>query len=49
MFRRYSNREALVRNFRWYCENQARFQGKSGVSHRVPWSQGILKLVKAFF
>ena len=46
---RYSNRQALVRNYRWYCRNRARFTGASGVSHRVPWNQGILKLVKAFF
>ncbi len=46
---RYSNRQALVRNFRWYCENRERFARASGVSHRVPWNQGFLKLVKAFF
>jgi nucleoside-diphosphate-sugar epimerase len=46
---RYSNREALVRNYRWYLEHQAEFQGKSGVSHRVPWKQGILGLAKLFF
>jgi nucleoside-diphosphate-sugar epimerase len=46
---RFSNRQALVRNYRWYCENRARFAGASGVSHRVPWNQGILKIVKAFF
>jgi nucleoside-diphosphate-sugar epimerase len=46
---RYSNREALVRNYRWYCENRDRIAGTRGVSHRVPWNQGILKLVKAFF
>lgn len=46
---RYSNRDALVRNYRWYLEHQGEFQGKSGVSHRVPWKQGILGLAKLFF
>jgi nucleoside-diphosphate-sugar epimerase len=46
---RYSNRQALVRNYRWYCANIDRRSGAHGVSHRVPWNQGIFKLVKAFF
>ena len=45
----YSNQDALVRNYVWYIENLASFEGSSGVSHRVPWSQGILKLAKIFF
>jgi len=46
---RYSNREALVRNYEWYLANRERFQGASGVSHRVPWKQGILGLAKRLF
>ncbi len=46
---RYSNRDALIRNYDWYLANLSRFQGSSGVSHRVPWSQGILQLAKHFF
>jgi nucleoside-diphosphate-sugar epimerase len=46
---RFSNSAALVRNFCWYRDNLAQFEGKRGVSHRVPWNQGILKLVKVFF
>jgi len=45
----FSNQDALVRNYIWYIENLASFQGSSGVSHRVPWSQGILKLAKVLF
>lgn len=45
----YSNQDALVRNYVWYIENLSNFEGSSGVSHRVPWSQGILKLAKVFF
>ncbi|MXZ21097.1 MAG: NAD-dependent epimerase/dehydratase family protein [Caldilineaceae bacterium SB0665_bin_25] len=45
----FSNQDALVRNYIWYIENLASFKGSSGVSHRVPWSQGILKLAKVLF
>jgi len=46
---RYSNKDALLRNYEWYCENLSRFENKSGTSHTVPWSQGSLKLAKVFF
>jgi nucleoside-diphosphate-sugar epimerase len=46
---KYSNKDALVRNYKWYLENRAKFAGASGVSHRVPWKQGILALAKKFF
>lgn len=46
---KYSNGEALLRNYKWYLANESRFKGHAGVTHRVPWSQGILKLVKLFF
>lgn len=46
---KYSNKEALVRNYVWYIEHLHEFENKSGVSHRVPWSQGILKVAKMFF
>ncbi|HSL00088.1 MAG TPA: NAD-dependent epimerase/dehydratase family protein [Rubrobacteraceae bacterium] len=46
---RFSNKEALVRNFRWYLENLKRFENASGVSHRVPWKQGAIGLLKRFF
>ena len=45
----YSNQDALLRNFKWYLENEKNFKESSGISHRVPWKQGILKLVKVFF
>lgn len=46
---KYSNKDALVRNYMWYLEHLSEFQNSSGVSHRVPWKQGVLKLAKAFF
>lgn len=46
---KFSNKDALVRNYRWYVANLPSFEGKTGVSHRVPWKQGILRLAKLFF
>jgi len=46
---KYSNKEALIRNFQWYIDNIDKFQNKSGVSHRVPWKQGALSLAKLIF
>jgi nucleoside-diphosphate-sugar epimerase len=46
---KYSNKDALLRNYAWYLENLPKFQGASGVSHRVPWKQGALGLVKKLF
>ena len=46
---KYSNRQALVRNYHWYIEHLDQFKNASGVSHRVPWKQGILRLAKIFF
>jgi nucleoside-diphosphate-sugar epimerase len=46
---KYSNKDALIRNYDWYVANLKNFENKSGVTHRVPWSQGILKVAKNFF
>lgn len=46
---KYSNKDALVRNYRWYLDNMESFQEASGVSHRVPWKQGVLALAKKLF
>ena len=46
---KYSNKDALIRNYEWYLANQASFANASGVSHRVPWKQGVLGLAKRFF
>ena len=46
---KYSNKEAMIRNYKWYLENLSKFEGKSGVTHRVPWSQGALVIAKWFF
>jgi len=46
---KYSNKDALIRNYRWYVANLDNFKHESGVSHRVPWRQGILRFAKWFF
>lgn len=49
---RYSNQQALLRNYEWFLENIDKFQGgktQDGVTHRVPWKQGVLSLIKRFF
>lgn len=46
---KYSNQAALLRNYRWYLENKGELSGEGGVTHRLPWKQKALKLVKAFF
>lgn len=45
---KYSNRDALTRNFQWYLDHLGKFENSAGVTHRQPWRQGMLKLVKLF-
>lgn len=45
----HSNIDALLRNFEWYKQHQAEFATASGVSHRVPWKQGAIGVMKRFF
>jgi len=46
---KYSNKDALIRNYEWYLENLDKFDNTAGITHRVPWSQGILRFLKIFF
>ncbi len=46
---KYSNKQALIRTYQWYLDHYKEFEDKSGVTHRVPWKQGILKTVSWFF
>ncbi|MGB8113921.1 MAG: hypothetical protein WCF22_09110, partial [Candidatus Sulfotelmatobacter sp.] len=46
---RYSNRDALIRNYNWYVAHRDEYRGKTGISHRVPWKKGALQLAKYFF
>jgi nucleoside-diphosphate-sugar epimerase len=42
---RLSNRQALVETYDWYLANRGRV-GAAGVTHRVPWEQQALGLLK---
>ncbi len=44
----YSNAEALVRAYDWYRDNKDTLPTGSGITHRIGWSQGILKIFKKF-
>jgi nucleoside-diphosphate-sugar epimerase len=46
---KFSNKDALLRNYKWYVEHRNEFINKDGISHRVPWKQGILRFAKIFF
>jgi nucleoside-diphosphate-sugar epimerase len=46
---RYSNREALIKNYEWYVAHLPKFQQTSGISHRTPWKQGLIGLGKKLF
>jgi len=46
---KFSNKQALLRNYVWYVKNLDKFKNSEGVSHRVPWKQGILGIIKKFF
>jgi len=46
---KYSNQQAMIRNYDWYLQNKVNFTGGSGVTHRLPWKQKALKLAKIFF
>ncbi|MGM0556218.1 MAG: NAD-dependent epimerase/dehydratase family protein [Myxococcota bacterium] len=44
----YSNAEALIRSYQWYIDNKATITQGTGVTHRIAWDQGVLKVFKAF-
>jgi nucleoside-diphosphate-sugar epimerase len=46
---RYSNQDALVRNYNWYLNHRGEFREVTGITHRAPWKQKALKVVKVFF
>jgi len=44
---KYSNAEALIRSYKWYLKHKNEIlSNKAGITHTVPWKQGILKLAK---
>ena len=43
---RFSNVDALTRTYDWYLANRERFARSEGVTHRAPWKQLALGLLK---
>ncbi len=46
---KYSNEQALIRNYQWYLDNIDKIDHSSGITHRAPWRQGALRLAKILF
>ena len=46
---KFSNRMALIRNYRWFVQNVSNYQNTSGITHRAPWKQGVLGILKRCF
>ena len=44
----HSNAEALIRSYQWYIDNKNTIQQGTGVTHRIAWDQGILRIFKPF-
>jgi len=42
----YSNSDALIRSYRWYLDHKVQSDAATGITHRVAWDQGVLKVVK---
>ncbi len=43
---RFSNEQALIATYDWYLANRDRVAHATGVTHRVPWNQQALALLK---
>ncbi|MCG3138166.1 MAG: 2-alkyl-3-oxoalkanoate reductase [Phycisphaerae bacterium] len=43
---KFSNAEALIRSYQWYLDNKPQADGSTGITHRVAWNQGVLKIFK---
>ncbi len=45
---KFSNAQALIRSYQWYLDNKHTIAQGTGVTHRIAWNQGILRLFKKF-
>jgi len=43
---KYSNSETLIRTFKWYQKHWKEYEEQTGITHRVAWKQGILKIAR---
>lgn len=45
---KYSNADALIHSYDWYLQNKPSIAKEAGVTHRVAWDQGALKIARRF-
>lgn len=45
----YTTADVWTETYKWYLEGYEEMEGKTGVTHRVAWDQGILAFVRRFF
>ncbi|MFH1546361.1 MAG: NAD(P)-dependent oxidoreductase [Patescibacteria group bacterium] len=43
---KYSNAETLIRTFEWYQKHWKEYEKATGITHRVAWKQGALKIAR---
>ncbi len=43
---KYSNAETLIRTFEWYRKHWKSYEKATGITHRVAWKQGALKIAR---
>jgi len=43
---KYSNSETLTRTFEWYAKHWKEYEKQTGITHRVAWKQGVLKIAR---
>lgn len=41
-----SNADALIETYQWYLQHWQEYAHRQGITHRVAWKQGVLKVVK---
>lgn len=42
----FSNTAAIVRNYEWYLANRESIAAEPGLTHRVPWKKGALRIIR---
>jgi len=43
---KYSNADTLIRTFEWYAKHWKNYEKSTGITHRVAWKQGALKIAR---
>lgn len=43
---KYSNADTLIRTYDWYLQHYQEYEKATGITHRVAWRQGALKLAR---